>query len=391
LIWLNDLAEKYAIRYKIAGTIGAGQDCLTLREAFNDRFARLPNDRCMILQEFPDIGWLKNQIANGFVNRRGWGNLSLDTAGFPSVIIHASTRGCYRPDVKGPFSLFLNIRGNSLCTVEGHTRSIDEAHFFISNRSQSYTFQVEEGPVTRRGAMKGPATGKFATKTPAIGKIAMETSGTETFNIHFGEHFAESILHALVTPEDRILEAEGENQSEVFSFFNQLQHRTPDFDARIRAIRQSYREQGFDKLLFEEQLAGLMSHLLLQHRHVLDQVNKLPVVSRSTRIELYRRLSRAVDYIHSSPVGEISLEGLSAEACLSKFHFLRLFRSAIGLSPHQYIQQMRLEKARLLLSQSSMPVAELAELLGFANSQSFSRLFFQRMGVYPSQYRSLIK
>jgi AraC family transcriptional regulator len=184
------------------------------------------------------------------------------------------------------------------------------------------------------------------------------------------------------------LEAEGENQSMAFSFFNQLQRRTPDFDALIWSILQNYTEHGFDKLLFEEQLADLMCYLLQRHRYILEQVNKLPVVKISTRIELYKRLSRAVDYIHSSPVGEINLEGLSAAACLSKFHFLRLFRSAIGLSPHQYIQRMRLEKARSLLSHSSMPVAELADLLGFANSQSFSRLFFQRMGVYPSQYRS---
>lgn len=339
------------------------------------------HDSSMILHEFPDLGWLKDQITNGFVNRQGWGNRGLEAAGFPNVIIHTRSQGCYRPDVKGPFSLFLNIRGNSLCTVDGHTGRINEDHFFISNRSQEYTFQVEEGPAISMRETETSATKMRETRTPV----------TETFNIHFGEHFAESILYDLVTPEDRMLETEGDRQSMSFSFFNQLLRRTPDFDARIRAIMQSYEGHGFDKHIFEEQLAGLLRYLLLQHRYIMAQVNKLPVVKRSTRIELYRRLSLAIDYIHSSPAGEISLDGLSAEACLSRFHFLRLFRSAIGLSPHQYIQQMRLEKARSLLSDSSMPVAELADLLGFANSQSFSRLFFQRMGVYPSQYRSLVK
>ncbi len=89
-----------------------------------------------------DIGWLKSQIAQGFSNRLGWGNLPLDTEGFPSVIIQTKIRECYRPDIKGPFSFFLNIRGNSLCTVDRQTTRIDEENYFVTNRSQSYTLQV---------------------------------------------------------------------------------------------------------------------------------------------------------------------------------------------------------------------------------------------------------
>lgn len=61
----------------------------------------------MILHEFPDLTWLKSQIAHGFSNRLGWGNLQLNTEGFPSVVIHTKVRECFRPDIKGPFSFFL--------------------------------------------------------------------------------------------------------------------------------------------------------------------------------------------------------------------------------------------------------------------------------------------
>lgn len=98
-----------------------------------------------------------------------------------------------------------------------------------------------------------------------------------------------------------------------------------------------------------------------------------------------------MDVIHSCPGGELSLETLSSTAFLSKYHFLRLFRQAYGYSPHQYIQQQRIEKARRLLARTSTPVSEVADLLGFANSQSFSRLFAQRMGVSPSGYRGHAK
>jgi AraC family transcriptional regulator len=110
-------------------------------------------------------------------------------------------------------------------------------------------------------------------------------------------------------------------------------------------------------------------------------------VRLATRVELYKRLSRAMDIIRSGFCGDISLDQLAAEACLSKYHFLRLFRLAYGLSPYQYIQQLRIEKARALLADSVIAINDLADQLGFDNSQSFSRLFYQRMGVYPTQYR----
>jgi AraC family transcriptional regulator len=312
----------------------------------------------MIFHEFPDITWLKNQVAQGFSNRLGWGNLMLDTEGFPSVIIHTSVRECFRPDIKGPVSFFLNIRGNSFCSIDRQTTRIDEDNYFISNRSQLYTLQVEE----RLGV-------------------------TETFNIHFGDLFSESVLNALLTSMDRILDAGTEKQLTPFLFFNQLHRRDATFNALIRAILTSYKETGFNKLRFEEQLMALLSYHLQQHRHIAEMVNNLPPVRKTTRIELYKRLSRAMDVLRSGFCGEISLDQLAAEACISKYHFLRLFRMAYGLSPYQYIQHLRLEKARILLTNSLIPITDLAGLLGFDNSQSFSRLFFQRTGLYPTQYR----
>jgi len=312
----------------------------------------------MIFHEFPDLSWLKHQIAQGFSNRLGWGNLPLDTEGFPSVIIHTKVRECFRPDIKGPFSFFLNIRGNSLCSVDRQTTRIDEDNYFVSNRSQLYTLQVEEN-----------------------------STSTETFNIHFGEFFSESVLNALITPADRILDAGTEKQLSPVLFFNQLHRRDATFNALIQSILSSQKALGPDRLRFEEQLTALLSYYLQQHHHITRIVNNLPPVRKATRIELYKRLSRAMDVLRSRFCGTVSLDQLAAEACLSKYHFLRLFRQAYGLSPYQYIQELRIEKARDLLTDTVISVADIADILGFDNSQSFSRLFFQKMGLYPTQYR----
>jgi len=312
----------------------------------------------MIFQEFPDLTWLKSQIAQGFNNRLGWNNLPLDTEGFPSVIIHTKVRACYRPAIKGPFSFFLNLRGNSWCSVERQNTRVDEDNYFVSNRSQLYTLQVEEADCD-----------------------------TETFNIHFGEFFSESVLNSLLTPANKILDAGTTKQLSPVVFFNQLHRRDAAFNALIHSILTAHKETGFNKLRFEEQLTALLSYHLLQHQHIGEIVNKLPPVRHATRVELYKRLSRAMDVLRGGFCGEVNLDQLAAEACLSKYHFLRLFRSAYGLSPYQYMQQLRIEKARVLLTRSGMPITDLSTLLGFDNSQSFSRLFYQKVGLYPTQYR----
>jgi len=210
----------------------------------------------------------------------------------------------------------------------------------------------------------------------------------ETFNIHFGEFFSESVLHSLVTPAHKILDAGREKQLSPVLFFNQLHRRDATFNALIRTIMNSHKETGYNKFRFEEQLTSLLTYHLQQHHHIAQLINNLPPVRKATRVELYKRLSRAMDVLRSGFCGTISLDQLAAEACLSKYHFLRLFRTAYGLSPYQYMQHLRIEKARgLLSSDPSFSITDLAALLGFENSQSFSRLFFQKTGMYPTQYR----
>src|SRR5215467_10189729 len=97
----------------------------------------------MILKEFPDITWLKHQIDQGFRQKKAYNNASLDSEGFPSVIINTSVNQSYRPGIKGPISFFLNLSGSSYCKVDGRTVFIPEDHYFISNRSQEYTLTIE--------------------------------------------------------------------------------------------------------------------------------------------------------------------------------------------------------------------------------------------------------
>jgi AraC family transcriptional regulator len=173
------------------------------------------------------------------------------------------------------------------------------------------------------------------------------------------------------------------------AFFNKLYRRDGSFNAILHAIGRSH-GAGTDALLLDEQLTALLGHLLREHRHLEKELRRLPPVKQSTRLEIYRRLSGAADYLCTHYDRRLSLDELAAVACLSKFHFLRLFKIAFGRSPHQFLIGVRLEKARQLLGSSPLPVAELALRLGFPDPSSFSRAFYRAHRVYPTAYRSLV-
>ena len=83
---------------------------------------------------------------------------------------------------------------------------------------------------------------------------------------------------------------------------------------------------------------------------------------------------------------KISLNDIAKKACISKFHFLRLFKILYGRTPHQYITAKRIEKAKQLLSNGST-VSEVCFTVGFESLSSFKGLFKFYTGHTPAYYR----
>jgi AraC family transcriptional regulator len=104
-----------------------------------------------------------------------------------------------------------------------------------------------------------------------------------------------------------------------------------------------------------------------------------------------KRLKRVLDFIDAHLVEEISLDDLAAEACLSPFHFSRLFRTATGLSPYQYVIKRRVEAAQKMLQFNHYSLVEIALIVGFGSQDNFTRLFRNITGLTPGQYRELYR
>ena len=104
-----------------------------------------------------------------------------------------------------------------------------------------------------------------------------------------------------------------------------------------------------------------------------------------------QRAVEAALWIDAKSAEEIDLEAAAGQACLSAFHFLRIFRNALGVTPHQYLVRSRLKRAAKLLAQEEIPVTEVALDVGFADLSNFVRTFRRAAGVSPREFRKSAK
>lgn len=101
------------------------------------------------------------------------------------------------------------------------------------------------------------------------------------------------------------------------------------------------------------------------------------------------RIAKTVLYIRKHLNEAIELEKLAEISCLSKDHFIRLFKKELGTTPLQYINQKKIEKAQFLLITEELAVKEIAFQLAFEDYSYFNRLFKKITGVTPQEYRRL--
>jgi AraC-like DNA-binding protein len=85
----------------------------------------------------------------------------------------------------------------------------------------------------------------------------------------------------------------------------------------------------------------------------------------------------------------VDIEGLAREFNVSYRSFRRAFAVHTGLSPHRYLLEIRLARARTLLSQSMLPIKEIATLVGFEDTHYFCRAFHKKVGMVPTAFRNL--
>jgi transcriptional regulator GlxA family with amidase domain len=100
-----------------------------------------------------------------------------------------------------------------------------------------------------------------------------------------------------------------------------------------------------------------------------------------------RAKGRVLEYIVTHLNENITNDALAEVAGLSVCHFARMFKQTVGVSPHRYVLQSRVEWARELLAGTDMPLSEIAIVTGFSDQSHYTRWFREIIGVTPSSFR----
>lgn len=99
------------------------------------------------------------------------------------------------------------------------------------------------------------------------------------------------------------------------------------------------------------------------------------------------RLRRVLEYMAAHLEQDVGLDDLAREACLSPFHFVRMFQRRLGVPPHRYLSHLRLERAKTLVAIGKMPLSEIALVSRFSSQSNFTRAFRRATGVTPIAFR----
>jgi AraC-like DNA-binding protein len=119
----------------------------------------------------------------------------------------------------------------------------------------------------------------------------------------------------------------------------------------------------------------------------VEVVSGRPRVSASATARDRRRAVETALWIDANSHRELDLEGAAAQADISPFHFLRLFSSVLGVTPHQYLLRSRLRHAARLLAEDDRSVTDVAYDVGFGDLSNFVRTFHRAAGVSPRRFR----
>lgn len=154
----------------------------------------------------------------------------------------------------------------------------------------------------------------------------------------------------------------------------------------VDSMHRAIREKQATAAWIEERFHDLAGAMLMLRDGTRREAESFPGLRAATRAELYRRLFRARDFIHSCYAEPLTVAEIARVATLSPFHLHRTFKQAFGVTPMQCLQRRRLEVARERLLGGS-PVTFVASSVGFESLGSFSALFRRRFGQSPASFR----
>ncbi|HEY9602138.1 MAG TPA: AraC family transcriptional regulator [Allocoleopsis sp.] len=153
-----------------------------------------------------------------------------------------------------------------------------------------------------------------------------------------------------------------------------------------QALRDCFVDRQVGGALYLESLATLvMEHIIRQRSNVSGQLKRVPDFLGIKTLKI------AIAYIQDNLHDELSLDGIARTVGLSPYYFAHAFKATTGIPPYRYVLQCRVERAKRLLRDRNLSIAEIAYAAGFGNQSHMTTVFRKTLQVTPHVYRQQVK
>jgi AraC family transcriptional regulator len=192
-----------------------------------------------------------------------------------------------------------------------------------------------------------------------------------------------SPLHICLKPEliEQVAEA-SEINTERFDLVNCFGQQDLQLHQVAMLLLAELRSDGMMGRLYVESLTQVLVIHLLRHYSTVK-----PTITSENRSLSHVQLQQAVNYIHTHLEQDLSLAQIAEVINISPTYFASLFKRATGTSPHQYVIQQRVERAKLMLSKTDLAIADIAFQVGFSSQSHLTQQFKRLTGITPKQAR----
>jgi AraC family transcriptional regulator len=255
------------------------------------------------------------------------------------------------------FSIRFVFSGNETCTIGRRQLSVHTDSFIMLNKGTQFT----------------------GSSDPRLPVNVLSVEFDEGFLNEFNAKFFKGKKGGLF-----------DTEHEAYQLRETIYPLKADLKLNISRLKNLIEDENTNEVLINELLQGCLQNCCrIYNEEISLKAKKLNFLNVNTRIEILRRLNLAKEYLYANYDKNISLESLANYSCLSVNHLLRTFKLAYNQSPHQYLIQIRLQRAQLLLSKTEYPVYEIVNMVGFKCTSSFIRLFRNRYQTTPLKYRNI--
>jgi AraC family transcriptional regulator len=193
---------------------------------------------------------------------------------------------------------------------------------------------------------------------------------------------ADGSLVQVYLPHRLVMEAAGVDRPDAVELANPSYRRDPAVETILNAFANELTEPGLASGMMMDGLAMQLSVVLVRGYSRLEGDRRLHRGGLAPW-----QLRRVAELMQDRIADDVRIDELAQAVGLSRFHFARAFKESTGLPPHRYQIGLRIERARMLLETTALPVADIAVRVGYAAPQAFAQVFRRETGLSPSDWR----